>query len=89
MPVVRKQKPISYYEKTLKLLAKREKEVPLITFRKHIIDTQNRLNYQNEYDRIRDYLSNRSILPAGTVESLEKRKKFLQGLNIGPENKLK
>ena len=79
MPVVRKQKPISYYEKTLKLLAKREKEVPLITFRKHIIDTQNRLNYQNEYDRIRDYLSNRSILPAGTVESLEKSEEIFTG----------
>ena len=79
MPFVRKHKPISYYEKTLKLLAKREKEVPLITFRKHIIDTQNRLNYQNEYDRIRYYLSNRSILPAGTVESLEKSEEIFTG----------
>ena len=79
MPFVRKHKPISYYEKTLKLLAKREKEVPLITFRKHIIDTQNRLNYQNEYDRIRHYLSNRSILPAGTVESLEKTEEIFTG----------
>ena len=45
--------------KTLKLLAKREKELPLKTFRKAIIDTHNRLNYQHERDRIRDYLGNR------------------------------
>ena len=32
------------------------------------------MNYQNEHDRIRDYLSNRSILPPSTIESLEKRK---------------
>ena len=89
MPFVHKHKPIDYYAKTLELLAKREKQVPLTTYRKHIIDTQHRINYQNEYDRIRGYLSNRSILPAGTVESLEKRKKFLKGLGIGDENHLK
>ena len=89
MPFVHKHKSIDYYVKTLELLAKREKELPLRTYRKHIIDTQNRINYQNEYDRIRGYLSNRSVLPAGTVESLEKRKRFLKSLGIGDENHLK
>ena len=89
MPFVLKHKPIDYYAKTLELLAKREKEVPLKAYRKHIIDTQNKINYQNEYDRIRGYLSNRSILPAGAIESLEKRKKFLKGLGIVDEVKLK
>ena len=71
-----------YYEKALKLLAKREKELPLTTFRKAIIDSQNRLNCQNENDRIRDYLSNKSILPPSTIESLENRKKFLNNLGF-------
>ena len=79
----KRHKPISYYEKTLDILDKREKEVPLKTFRKQVIDRQNKLNYQNEYDKIQGYLSNRSILPAGSVESLEQRKKFLQSLGIG------
>ena len=47
-----------------------------------MIDSQNRMNYQNEHDRIRDYLSNRSILPPSTIESLENRKKFLNGLGF-------
>ena len=67
MPFVLKHKPIDYYAKTLEVLAKREKEVPLKAYRK-----QNKINYQNEYDRIRGYLSNRSILPAGTIESKKK-----------------
>ena len=73
---------ISYYEKTLKLLAKREKERPLKTFRKAVIDSQNRMNYQNEHDRIKGYLSNKSILPPSTIESLENRKKFLNTLGF-------
>ena len=85
----RKQYSNNYYQKTLQLLAKRVKEQPLKTFRKTVIDTQNRLNYQYEHDKIRDYLSNRSILPASTIEALENRKKFLEGLGIGNEKPLK
>ena len=69
-------------KKTLKLLAKREKERPLKTFRKAVIDSQNRMNYQNEHDRIKGYLSNKSILPPSTIESLENRKKFLNTLGF-------
>ena len=79
----------NYYTKTLELLAKREKELPLKTFKKKIVESQNRMNYQNEYDRIQSYLSNRSILPAGTIEYLEKRKKFLNSLGINDVTKLK
>ena len=85
MPNNKKHKSASkdYFEKTLKILEKREREQPLKTFRKAIIDTQNRLNYQYEHDKIRDYLSNRSILPASTIESLEKRRQFLNSLGVG------
>ena len=72
----------NYYKKTLELLAKREKERPLKTFRKAVIDSQRRMNYQNEYDRVQGYLSNRSILPPATIESLEARKKFLNNLGF-------
>ena len=72
----------NYYTKTLELLAKREKERPLKTFRKAVIDSQRRMNYQNEYDRVQGYLSNRSILPPATIESLEARKKFLNNLGF-------
>ena len=64
------------------MLAKRENERPLRTFRKAVIDSQRRMNYQNEYDRVQGYLSNRSILPPATVESLEARKKFLNNLGF-------
>ena len=47
------------------------------------------MNYQNEHDRIRSYLANHSILPAGTVEYLQKRQKFLNELGFGDEPKLK
>ena len=79
-------KPVSYYEKTMKLLEERKKAKPLKTFRKTVIDTQNRLNYQYEHDKIRDYLSNRSILPASTIESLEKRRQFLNNLGFINKN---
>jgi len=58
--------------------------MPLQTYRKQIIDGHNRLNYQNEYDRIRGYLANVSILPSSTVEHLRNREKFL--LSVGARN---
>ena len=70
------RKHASYYERTLAMLEKRKREVPNKTFRKHIQDNQNKADYQNEYDRIRGYLSNKSILPPSTVEYLEQHKNF-------------
>ena len=77
-----------YHQKLLDLINKREKFESLKKYRKHIIDAQNKLNYQGEYDRLRSYLSNRSILPPSTVEFLEKRKKFLEGLKVGENDKI-
>ena len=65
-----------------------EKKNYLLKHTGKIIGSHNKSNCQNEYDRIRGYLSNRSILPAGTVESLEKRKNCLQGLGIVDDIKL-
>ena len=64
-----------YHQKLLDLINKREKLEHLKKYREHIIDTQNKLNYQGEYYRIRTYLTNRSILPPSTVEFLGKKEK--------------
>ena len=73
-------KNVGYYEQMLKLLRKRELEAPLHKFRKQIIDSQNRMSYQNEYDRVRGYLNSHSILCASAKEQLLKRKAFLNSL---------
>ena len=52
--------------------------MPNTCFRKHILDNQNKANCQNEYDRIKGYLSNKSILPPSTSEYFEHRKNFLR-----------
>ncbi len=53
-----------------------------------MIDTNNRTTYQNEYGRIRYYLSNQSILPPGTVEQFQNRAKLLKSLGATDEDKL-
>lgn len=75
-----RRKHSSYYERTLAMLEKRKREIPNKTFRKHILDNQNKADYQNEYDRIKGYLSNKSILPPSTAEYLEQRKNFLKSV---------
>lgn len=50
-----------------------------IAFRKKLLDDQNRMNYTNEYERIRGVLEH-SSLPAVTVESLKKRREHLKAL---------
>ena len=73
-------KHISYTERMLKLLEKRKQEMPLVTFRKKVIDHHNKMNYQNEYDRVRSHLNSNSILQPNTREYLLKREAFLSSL---------
>ena len=61
-------------------LEKRKREIPLKIFRKKVIDHQNKMNYQNEYDRIRSHLSSNSILLPNARAYLLKRKAFLSSL---------
>ena len=76
-----------YHQKLLDLINKRAKLEPLKKYRKHMLDNQNKLNYQGGYDRVRCYLSNRSILPPSTVEYFENGKKFLESLKVGENDK--
>ena len=46
---------------------------------KNVLDKQKKMNYQNEYDRIRGLLS-QTIIPRQTREYLETRKKNLAEL---------
>ena len=65
-PSKRYTKNISYVERVLDLLEKRKREIPLIAFRKKVIDHHNKMNYQNEYARVRSHLNSNSILQPNT-----------------------
>ena len=51
-----------------------------IMFRKHIIESQNRINYRNEFDRLHGIYYANPNLPAPTKDIIKKRQKDLQGL---------
>jgi len=79
-PHKRSNTDINYTEKMLRAIEKRKREIPLKVFRKKVIDHQNKINYQNEYDKIRSHLNSHSILAANTREYLIKRKAFFNSL---------
>ena len=62
----------------MKLFDQRKKELPFLQFRKRIIEKQNQMNYQNEYDRLRNLLHTNARLPADTIQYLDERKQFLR-----------
>ena len=68
------------FKRMLKLLEQRQKEMPLLDFRKRVIEKNNQMNYQNEYDRLRNLLHTRTILPANTKAFIENRKRFLKSM---------
>ena len=59
----------------------------LISLRKQFLQDQKRMNYQNEYDRLRGELS-RSNLQGVTVEKLKDRQKVLRSLGATAFNSL-
>jgi hypothetical protein len=64
---------LRYYKQLKQLLDAHKTKQENILFRKKVIDNQKRLNYQLEYDRIRNFLYNNHIVPT-TRETLERRK---------------
>lgn len=54
-----------------------------IMFRKHIIESQNRINYRNEFDRLHGIYYANPNLPAPTKEIIKKKQKHLQELVKG------
>ena len=82
-------KHINYTERMLDAIEKRKREIPLTIFRKKVIDHQNKMNYQNEYARIRSYLNSNSILQPNTRECFIKRKAFLSSLGAVDEDRIR
>ena len=67
-----------------KLLDRQQKKIAnrnaSILFRKHIIESQNRINYRNEFDRLHGIYYQNPNLPAPTKQIIKKRQKELQDL---------
>ncbi len=62
-------------------MAAHQTKVALTPFRRKVMEDQNRLNYQNEYDRIRVILSqNLNGLHRESIEGLRRRQDRLQEL---------
>jgi hypothetical protein len=70
-----------YYKNLQKILDARKTRASDITIRRQIMESQNRNNYQLEYDRIRGQLD-QSVLKGLTIPHLDKRKKELELLGI-------
>ena len=70
-----------YYKNLQKILDARKTRASDITIRRQIVESQNRNNYQMEYDRIRAQLD-QSVLKGLTIPHLDKRKKELELLGI-------
>ena len=74
-------KHLQHYARMKKLLEAHQTKAALTEFRKNALQTQNRLNYQNEYDRIRGLTSrNLTGLDHKTVEGLRDRQTKLEKL---------
>ena len=74
-------KHLQHYGRMKKLLEAHQTKVALTEFRKNALQTQNRLNYQNEYDRIRGLTSrNLTGFEQQTVEGLRHRQNELEKL---------
>ena len=80
---------LDYYKKMKQLLEAKQTQVDLISLRRKAIQDSNRLNYQNEFDRIRGVLSKRNegiIDP--TRDRLEQRQAELMALGAQAVNNI-
>ena len=83
------QTNLDYYKDMKQLLDARNTQVELLSLRRKAIQDSNRLNYQNEYDRIRGLLSKRNEgLIGNTRERLEQRQDELMALGAQAVNNI-
>ena len=68
---------LNYYKQQRNIIKAHQTKASLISLRKEWLDTQQKNNYQNEYDRIRGIL-NKSVLPGVTTEHFKKRAETLE-----------
>ena len=72
---------LDYYKRMKKLLEARQTQVDLLSMRRKAIQDSNRLNYQNEYNRLAGVLENSNPGLRGNSRSrLEQRQQELMAL---------
>ena len=69
---------IRHFKRKKDELEAHQTKAALITLRKSFIESQKRHNYNNEYERLIDILSNKAIAHSGNTEQLENRVKQLE-----------
>ena len=82
-------KHLAHYGRMKKLLEAHQTKAALTTFRRKTMDDQNRLNYQQEYDRIRG-LPSHSLTGLGqrSIERMRERRDELENLGAQAINKI-
>ena len=82
-------KHIAHYGRMKKMLEAHQTKAALTAFRRKTMDDQNRLNYQQEYDRIRGLLShNLTGLGQRSIERIRERRDELENLGAQAVNKI-
>ena len=72
---------LHYFKNGQKQLDAQATKASSIALRKRWLEKQKKMNYQNEYERIRGEIQRQTVFRGGTsLASLEKRKKDLEGL---------
>jgi hypothetical protein len=70
---------LAYYKQLRQQLESHKTKHANIEFRKKVIDNQRKLNYQLEYDRLRNDMYNKTIIPT-TIEALNRKRRELETL---------
>ena len=70
---------IHYFENLQKQIDAHHTKASSITLRKAWLDNQNKINYTNEYDRIRSQIS-QNVVTGASIESLQNRQNVLRSL---------
>ena len=63
---------LTMFKREKKLMEAHETKAKSILFRKNLLDAQKKINYQNEYERLRGNLAH-TVVPIQTRETLTKR----------------
>jgi len=63
---------LGYWRRVKNMMEMHEIKEKSILFRKKVMDDRNKMNYQNEYDRLRGNLAH-NVVPIQTQETMRKR----------------
>ncbi len=79
---------IHYWQRVKHMMEMHEIKEKSIHFRKKLLEDRAKVNYQNEYDRIRGALAH-SVVPVQTKRTIEQRMKDLETLGAFAVQNLK